>query len=206
MTAFKYSWHVDLAAGATIGLLIWDQDRVVYFPHASRSNEESSVKAAVKRARVDNTVQEVVDYLLEGGGGRYQSFSDVQEVEADGLLAAARSIAHAHHQREISIPERKEVNCSACGSVNDLHLVTALIFDSTEIGRLLVYCAACRRAKSEMIGIDVPLKDVDVDFFVSLYRDRKTESDPETAAGIVFGEAPDSAVAGATKALAGRRR
>ena len=39
-----------------------------------------------------------------------------------------------------------------------------------------------------MLGSDVPLTDVDVELFVGLYLDGKTESDPETAAESVFGE------------------
>ena len=55
-----------------------------------------------------------------------------------------------------------------------------------------------------MISVDVPLTEVDVEFFVGLYRNGKTDSDPETAADIVFGLAVQDAVTGAENALAPR--
>ena len=48
-----------------------------------------------------------------------------------------------------------------------------------------------------MLGEDLPLAEVDVEVFVGLYRDGKTESHPETAAEIVFGEVLPDAVSGA---------
>jgi len=52
-----------------------------------------------------------------------------------------------------------------------------------------------------MLGVDVPLAEVDVEFFVGLYRDGMSESAPDIAAEIVFGEALPDAVRGAEEAL-----
>jgi hypothetical protein len=57
-----------------------------------------------------------------------------------------------------------------------------------------------------MLDVSVPLSDVGVSFFVSLYEDGKTESSPSRAAEIVFGEAPLDAVERAEEALRRRRR
>ena len=94
--------------------------------------------------------------------------------------------------------------CSRCGSRDDLHLVTAQMCGPDAPGRVLVYCANCRSELAHMLGVDVPLSEVDVEFFVGLYRDGKTESAPDTTAEIVFVEALPDAVVGAEEVLAQR--
>ena len=94
--------------------------------------------------------------------------------------------------------------CSRCGSRDDLHLVTAQMCGPDAPGRVLVYCANCRSELAHMLGVDVPLSEVDVEFFVGLYRDGKTESAPDMAAEIVFGEALPDAVREAEEVLAQR--
>jgi len=69
----------------------------------------------------------------------------------------------------------------------------------------MVYCPRCRNEAEHMLGLDVPLEDIDVEGFVALYRDERTESDPGIAAGIVFGQPLPEAVVGAQQALAARR-
>jgi hypothetical protein len=54
-------------------------------------------------------------------------------------------------------------------------------------GRLLAYCDRDREEKGRAILVAMPLDYVTDDVFVSLYRDGWTESDPETASGIIFG-------------------
>lgn len=43
----------------------------------------------------------------------------------------------------------------------------------------------CRRELAHMLGVDLPLAEVDVEVFVGLYRDGKTASHPEAAAAAV---------------------
>ena len=99
-----------------------------------------------------------------------------------------------------------EVRCSRCGTTDDLHLIAALLAGPDLPGRVLVYCPTCRDEKAHLIDVDVPLAEVDVAFFVKLYRDGKTDSSPSTAAEIVFGEPLAAAVKGAEEALAARGR
>ena len=86
------------------------------------------------------------------------------------------------------VPDPPRPHCSLCGSTDDLHVATVLMCGPVHPSRVLVYCPECRAELSHMLGSDVPLTDVDVELFVGLYLDGKTESDPETAAESVFGE------------------
>lgn len=80
------------------------------------------------------------------------------------------------------------VNCSRCGEEGDLHFVTCGEAGGSNAGRALVYCAQCRRDMKQHIDISLPLKLMTSELLLSLYRLGKTDSDPEMAIEMVFGE------------------
>ena len=86
--------------------------------------------------------------------------------------------------------KRNRPHCSRCGSLESLRLVTLLYGETSEAGRVLVYCPQCRNVFKDTIGVSIPLKSVTTEIFLDLYRNGKTASDPLTAVGIVFGN-PD---------------
>ena len=202
MARFRYSFHADLAAPANLGLLVWNEDEIRYFPCRGNESRSEQMNDGIRRSlSTGTTVQEIAEYYLERGGGGYESFSDPEEIRAHSVNDAARTVA-VSAQSELLVPERRRPSCSSCGGADDLHLVTALIFGPSAPGRLFVYCGRCRDQKAAELDVVVPLRDVAVPFFVSLYRDGKTGSDPAMAAEIVFGEAPIDAVRGALLAMA----
>lgn len=79
----------------------------------------------------------------------------------------------------------KPVRCANCGEPAEW-LVT-IPYSDDKAGRILVYCDNCRN-RGMPIHVSIPLKLVDEDLFVELYRLGYTESEPETAAEVVFGE------------------
>lgn len=60
-------------------------------------------------------------------------------------------------------------------------------YSDGKAGRVLVNCNDCRN-RDVPILVSIPLELVDEDLFVELYRLGYTESEPETAVEIVFGE------------------
>ena len=102
---------------------------------------------------------------------------------------------------ELLVPRARRPRCSRCGSGRDLHLVTAQLWEPEGPGRILVYCVECRTELAHMLGVSLPLEEVDVEAFVGLYRKGKTASAPDMAAEIVFGEVLPDAVEGAKEIL-----
>jgi hypothetical protein len=182
---YQYSFHVDIALARTLGLLIWGREEGAYFAAPGEEQRAREIVAALQRLPVGD----VVAYYLERGGGGYESFSAPETVAGEHLLDAARKVA-ATASVPFEIPPPRRPRCSACGATEHLHLVTLLLFGNDAPGRLLVYCPSCRNKNASMLGVDVPLEQVDAAYFVSLYRDGKTKSAPCTAAEIAFGEAP----------------
>jgi hypothetical protein len=80
----------------------------------------------------------------------------------------------------VSIP------CSGCGD-QAVWAVTLPYQRGRRPGRLLAYCDRDREGKGKAIRVAIPLDYVTDDLFVAFYRDRWTESDPETASLIIFG-------------------
>ena len=86
---------------------------------------------------------------------------------------------------------RTSQRCSSCGGVEQLFLVTALIFGEDTPGRLLWYCRPCRykvQASERSLEVAIPLELVDEHVFVRLYELKLTASSPPQACEIVFGE------------------
>jgi hypothetical protein len=79
----------------------------------------------------------------------------------------------------------QRVNCSSCGQPAEW-LVT-LHHDFHQPGRILAYCRTCRLEPPPIL-VSIPLSLIDDDAFVSLYEQRYTESEPDFATEIVFGE------------------
>ena len=181
-----------------LGLLAWVPEEAAFFPVVGREDFVRDLAITVRDAEDQASL---IEYLLERGPGARRSFSAPETVEADSLRDAARRVA-VTRRIAFAVPGRERPRCSSCGDVDDLHVVTLPYGQGNRAGRLLVYCRECRRERQKHFGIDVPLADVTITAFVGLYADGFTESDPETAAGIVFGEAPIDAVRKATAAMA----
>ena len=212
---FRYSFHADIGEGRNLGLLVWgpsgtsesarNQIGATYYDHVE-GGSGIRINGEIRDCRLDSErVQKVIDYYLERGGGGYQSFSVPEEIEADTVVDAARRI-YATKGLKYQVPPVRKPSCSSCGGDRDLHAVTIKIFGARAPGRLLLYCARCRADKGHIIGVDVPLAEMDVACFVRLYRTGKTASAPDRAAEIVFGEPPPAAVEGAEKAMAAREK
>lgn len=86
-------------------------------------------------------------------------------------------------------PNLEKVKCSKCGRRDDLHLITLKYEREINCGRTLLYCRSCKEYAKSNIGIELPINDITIHRFLSLYRDGYTCSDPYTAVDIVFGEA-----------------
>ncbi len=197
---FSHHGALDVIPGhaGPLGVLVWIDEAVAFFPVEGREHLVVSVAESVRDTRDQ---ADLIEYLLERGGGAFRCFSLPETVEAASLLDAARQVA-ASSGIAFAVPKRAIPSCSACGGGDDLHVVTYRYPDGPG-GRLLVYCARCREARREHLGVDVPVAELTVESFVALYREGLTESDPPRAAEIAFGEAPIDAVRGARAALAG---
>jgi hypothetical protein len=80
------------------------------------------------------------------------------------------------------------VNCSRCGSLDELHLVTIPYEENSGPGRGLVYCRACRIEMADLIDVDIPIEMVSHAVFLDLYRKGSMSSDPLTTVEMVFGK------------------
>ncbi len=81
----------------------------------------------------------------------------------------------------------RERPCSRCGASAEW-LVTARYDESQVAGRLLVYCASCRRDMSGSLGTVLPITILDDNpdaVLTLLYRHKATGSDPATAAQVI---------------------
>jgi hypothetical protein len=94
------------------------------------------------------------------------------------------------------------VRCSRCGDKRGLHLVIIPYSSEDDSGRLLLYCRVCRDSFSKIFSLTMPLVSVTTEFFLELYRNKKTSSDPLTAVEIVFGVADLDIVRSAKQILA----
>jgi len=84
----------------------------------------------------------------------------------------------------------QSVNCSRCGSGDRLNFVI-MPYDDEGPGRVLVYCYRCRRSgHSERIDVSIPLPLVTAELMAACYLHGLTQSDPDTATRIVFGDDP----------------
>lgn len=96
------------------------------------------------------------------------------------------------------------VLCSNCGAVDDLYFVTYGEPGGDFPGRTLVYCSACRKANNHRIDVSLPLGLMTPAIFIGLYQTGRTESHPETAVEIVFGEQLPAVVEAAYNAMSAR--
>ena len=200
MALFSYSVHASFNPQGIIGLLVWGHGQARYYACPGQEARAAEYEDVFRRTAAEGKdLQDVIDYYLERGGGGYLSFALPEEVEALSWDEAARQVASAK-EVEFLVPRGPKPHCSRCGSQDDLHLITAQMCGPDVPGRVLVYCPQCRGELAHMLGLDVPLGEVDVEFFVGLYRDGKTESAPDIAAEIVFGEALPDAIRGAEEA------
>lgn len=181
----------------TNAALVWIDEAIAFFPVDGREHLVVNVAESVRDTRDQ---ADLIEYLLERGGGAFRCFSSPETIEAASLRDAARQVA-ASSGIAFSVPKRTSPSCSACGGGHDLHLVTYRYPDGPG-GRLLVYCGPCRETRREHLGVDLPIADVTIESFVALYQHELTESDPPRAAEIAFWEAPIDAVRAARAALA----
>jgi hypothetical protein len=93
--------------------------------------------------------------------------------------------------------------CSRCGESVELHLVTLPYQSERRGGRILVYCRPCRDVMKT--DVSIPLELVTAALFVGLYRLGFTDSAPDTAAQIVFGDAVPRGVVRRAKATLDER-
>lgn len=98
------------------------------------------------------------------------------------------------------------LGCSSCGETKDLYLVTKRFEDSSKEGRILLYCTKCREEKGHNLGISIPLEEVTREVFLDLYIQGETQSDPETAVEIVFGDSEHDLVGLAKQIMDLRKR
>jgi hypothetical protein len=71
-------------------------------------------------------------------------------------------------------------------------------------GRILLCCRTCRVEHSR-VDVSIPIEWVDADLFVDLHEQGFTESEPDFAAEIVFGEERSEVARRAEEAM-GRRK
>jgi hypothetical protein len=76
--------------------------------------------------------------------------------------------------------------CSRCGASDDLHVVTMRYSADEPGGRLLVYCSRCGEEMNPATSLPIALCTPEV--FVDYYRRGLTNSAPDIAAALVFGE------------------
>lgn len=79
-----------------------------------------------------------------------------------------------------------EVRCSSCGDAARW-LITLPYGEDSFAGRILAYCTQCRVRNSGVV-VSIPLDLVSDDVFLKLYELGYTESPPDTATEITFGE------------------
>jgi len=79
-----------------------------------------------------------------------------------------------------------EVRCSSCGDAASW-LITLPYGDDSLVGRILAYCTRCRVRHSGVV-VSIPLELVSDDVFLKLYELGYSESAPDTATEITFGE------------------
>ena len=96
------------------------------------------------------------------------------------------------------------VNCSRCGSLDVLSLVTVPYEQGGVAGRVLIYCDACRADMNDMLGEIIPLAKVSPAVLLDLYRTGKTASDPFTTVQLVFGRTDTDLVRQAQAVLNGK--
>ena len=114
--------------------------------------------------------------------------------------------------------KKRAVSCSGCGNTDINSLAVVLAGCPSFMGmplRILVYCRSCRdpAARRAPFALAVPLADASEELLLSWYRDdnnpseskyAKTESDPEVASALVFGEARPDFIEKAKAAIAAR--
>lgn len=91
--------------------------------------------------------------------------------------------------------DRASVKCSRCGSADRLNFVI-IPHEEEGLGRVLVHCYRCRRSGyGKEIDVSIPLLLMTSELMAACYAHRLTESDPDRAARIVFGEGPEASEA-----------
>lgn len=168
---------------ANLGLLVWEGSDIRYFPVVGESRGEG-VASMVRRATDRDGL---LEYLLERGGGGYQSISTPESIEASSLLRAARLVAEATSIR-FDVPAPVSPRCSRCGGKEGLCLVIYRYSADSPSGRVLVHCPGCRAPFAGHLITAIPIGDLTAKRFVGLYEEGLTESDPRTATSIAFGE------------------
>lgn len=79
--------------------------------------------------------------------------------------------------------------CSNCAGTRDLYFVTNGTQGGDFPGRTMIYCAQCRKEKPGNLDISLPIELLTTELFKGLYRLGKTETDPQMAIQVVFGQA-----------------
>lgn len=97
------------------------------------------------------------------------------------------------------------VKCSRCGGSLDLYVVSCGGAGSQSSGRMLVYCAPCRKEMSSYIDVSMPMSLMTPALLIALYQMGKTTSDPQTAVEIIFGQHHPSLVRDLNAIIASHR-
>ena len=79
--------------------------------------------------------------------------------------------------------------CSNCAGTRDLYFVTNGTQGGDFPGRTMNYCVQCRKEKSGNLDISLPIELMTTELFKGLYKLGKTETDPQMAIKVVFGQA-----------------
>ena len=123
MTTFSYSIHASFQPQEIIGCMVWGHGQARYYACPGHEDRASSYNDEFRGAPSEGrTLQDMIDYYLEGGGGGYLSFTVPEEVEALSWDAATRQVATLK-DIELAVPDPPRPRCSRCGSMDDLHLV-----------------------------------------------------------------------------------
>ena len=91
----RFAFHAILAPnGRTVGLLVWDDDTIAYFPvRGEGAGPGESIAGALARGI---SAREIMEYYLDRGGGGYQSISIPEEIDAESMREAAHTIGRAN--------------------------------------------------------------------------------------------------------------
>ena len=91
---FSYSVHVSFSPRGILGCMVWGHGQARYYACPGHEDRTEGYNEEFSGAPSDGrTLQDVIDYYLERGGGGYLSFTVPEEVEAQSWDEAARQVA-----------------------------------------------------------------------------------------------------------------